>query len=89
MVTLRIGAAGFVGAVGGAWAGWDAVADGDVLGSDEDVFDDESQNALAFVDVDGVGAVVEFGEEGFDVGGEAEVEIAVGLLAVQGADLVA
>jgi hypothetical protein len=44
---------------------------------------------LAFVDVDGVGAVVEFGEEGFDVGGETEVEIAVGLLAVQGVDLVA
>jgi hypothetical protein len=41
MVTLRIGAAGLVGAVGGAWAGWDAVADGDVVGSDEDVFDDE------------------------------------------------
>lgn len=44
MVTLRIGAAGHVGAVGGAWAGWDAVADGDVLGSDEDVFDDEPQD---------------------------------------------
>ena len=89
MVTLRIGAAGFLRAVGGAWAGWDAVADGDVLGPDEDVFDDEPQDALAFADVDGFGAVVEFGEEGFDVGGEAEVEIAVGLLAVECADLVA
>lgn len=58
MVTLRIGAAGFVGALGGAWAAWDAVADGDVLGPDEDVFDDESQDPLAFVDVGGVGAVV-------------------------------
>jgi hypothetical protein len=41
MVTVRIGAAGSWGAVGGAWAGWDAVADGEVLGPDEDVFDDE------------------------------------------------
>jgi hypothetical protein len=89
MVTLRIAAAGLAGAVGGAWASRDAVADGDVLGSDEDVFDDEPQDSLAFVDVDGVGAVVEFGEEGFDVGGQAEEKVAVGLLALECVDLVA
>jgi hypothetical protein len=89
MVTLRIDAAGFLGAVGSTWAGWDAVADGDVVWSDDDVFDDEPQDALARGHVGGVGAVVELGEEGLDVGGEAQVELAVGLLAFEGADLVA
>jgi hypothetical protein len=58
MVTLRIGAAVFAGAVGGAWAGWDAVADGDVLRPDEDVFDDEAHDPLALTDVSGVGPFV-------------------------------
>src|SRR5947199_3875162 len=41
MVTLRIVG---VGLVGSAVDDWDAVADGDVLGADEDVFDDQAQH---------------------------------------------
>jgi hypothetical protein len=65
------------------------VADGDVLGPDEDVFDEQPQDPLAFVNVGGVGSVVGLGEESFDVSGEGEVELAVGVLGVEGADLVA
>jgi hypothetical protein len=83
MVTLRIGGAG------GAGSGGDAVADGDVHGPDEDVLDDQPEDALAFVDIGGVGPVVQLGEEGFDVGGEGEVALAVGLLGVEGVELVA
>ena len=55
MFTLRAGAVvGF--AVGGARCG-DAVADGDLLGSDDDVFDDEPEGALTFIDA-GVGGAV-------------------------------
>jgi hypothetical protein len=46
MVTLRIGGGGFLGVVAAALVDWDAVADGDVVWSDEDVFDDQSQHAL-------------------------------------------
>jgi hypothetical protein len=88
MVTLRVGAGVVVGAAGGVLADRDAVADGDVVGSDEDVFDDQPQNALAFLDMGGGGSLVQVGEEPGDVGGEGEVELAVGLLGVQGADLV-
>jgi hypothetical protein len=48
MVTLRVGVAGVVVAGGGvSWDG-DAVADGDFLWADENVFDDEPQNVSAF-----------------------------------------
>jgi hypothetical protein len=82
MVALRICGAGFVGAVAGRLVDRDAVADGDVVRSDEHVLDDQSQDALALLDVGGVGAVVELGEEGFDGGGEGEVALTVGVLGV-------
>jgi RNA-directed DNA polymerase len=40
MVTLRVGAVGVLSVVGGAFPDRDAVPDGDLVGSDEDVFDE-------------------------------------------------
>jgi len=40
MVTLRVGAVGVLSVVGGAFSDRDAVPDGDLVGSDEDVFDE-------------------------------------------------
>ena len=89
MVTLRISGVGLVSTAAGRVDDGDAVADGDVLGADEDVFDDQAQDALAVFDGGGVGVVVQGGQEGLHVGGEGEVVLAVGLLGVRGADLVA
>jgi Reverse transcriptase (RNA-dependent DNA polymerase) len=86
MVTLRVGV---LCVVGGALAEGDAVSDGDLFGSDEDVFDEQSQDASAFVGGGGFGFVVELGQEAFQVAGEGEVGLAVGELGVQGLDLVA
>jgi RNA-directed DNA polymerase len=47
MVALRVGAAGVLWLVAGAFADGDAVSDGDLLASDEDVFDEEPQDSLA------------------------------------------
>ncbi|MGH4017041.1 MAG: hypothetical protein ACRDSL_24565, partial [Pseudonocardiaceae bacterium] len=88
MVTLRVGV-GRLGVVSGSFAEGDAVADGDFLGSDEDVFDEQPQDASAFVDGGGLGLGVQLGEEGFQVGGEGEVGVAVSQLGVEGLDLVA
>src|SRR6266536_5848352 len=86
-VTLRVG---FV--VVTAAAGWfpdgDAVADGDFLGSDEDVLDEGAQDALAVLDAGGGGVLAEPGEEALEVAGEPEVSVAVGGLGVEGGDLV-
>src|ERR1035441_10581436 len=86
-VTLRVG-----GVVVAAAAGWfpdgDAVADGDFLGSDEDVLDEGAQDALAVLGGGGGGAGAEAGEESFEVVGELEVGVAVGGLDVEGGDLV-
>ena len=86
-VTLRVG-----GVVAAAAAGWfpdgDAVADGDLLGADEDVLDDGAQDALAVLDDGGGGAAAEPGEEALNVAGELEVGVAVGGVGVEGGDLV-
>ena len=75
-----------------AAAGWfpdgDAVADGDLLGADEDVLDDGAQDPLAVLDGGGGGAAAEPGEEALEVAGELEVGVAVGGLGVEGGDLV-
>ena len=63
--------------------------DGDFLGSDEDVFDEQLEYAAAFVDGGGLGPGVQLGEEAFQVGGEGEVGLAVGELGIQRVDLVA
>jgi retron-type reverse transcriptase len=89
-VTLRVGCVGCV--VVAAAAGWfpdrDAVADGEFVGSDEDVLDDGAQDALAVPGGGGGGAAAEPGEESFEVAGELEVGVAVGGLGVEGGDLV-
>jgi hypothetical protein len=86
-VTLRVGCV-----VVAAAAGWfpdrDAVADGDLLGADEDVLDDGAQDALAVLDGGGGGAAAEPAEEALEVAGEPEVGVAVGRLGVEGGDLV-
>ena len=75
-----------------AAAGWfpdgDAVADGEFLGSDEDVLDDGAQDALAVFDGGGGRVMPEPGEEALEVAGELEVGVAVGGLGVEGGDLV-
>ena len=75
-----------------AAAGWfpdrDAVADGDLLGADEDVLDDGAQDALAVPGGGGGGAAAEPVEEALEVAGELQVGVTVGGLGVEGGDLV-
>src|SRR3954464_13338474 len=88
MFTLRVGGVGLcVGC--GAFAQWDAVPDGDLLGSDEDVLDEQFEHPAAFVEGGGLGPGVQLGEEAVQVGGEGEVGLAVGELGIQRVDLVA
>src|ERR1700752_4143784 len=47
---LHVGTAGVRGVATGVFADRDAVADGDLVGADEDVFDEQAQDALAFFD---------------------------------------
>src|SRR5262249_27764068 len=55
-VTLRVVADVFLAASGGRFPGGDAVPDGDLLGSDKDVFDQQAQHSLPLADA-GVGGV--------------------------------
>jgi hypothetical protein len=86
MITLRVVG---LSVSGDALAERDAVPDGDLLGSDEDVFDEQPQDAAALVDGGGLGVGVQCGEEAFQVGGVGEVGLVVGELVVQRLDLVA
>src|SRR4051794_7054381 len=83
---LRIGLGA---AVGRAVADRDAVADGDLVGADEDVLDEQSQHPLAFGNGRGGGLVAQVGEEVLEVVGELEVDLAVGELGVEGRYLLA
>ena len=49
---------------------WDAVADGDLLRADEDVFDQQAQDPPAFFGAGAGGLASELGEESFQVIGE-------------------
>jgi hypothetical protein len=51
----------------------DAVPDGDLLGSDEDVLDEKPEHALAFGGGGGEGVAAQLGEESFQVIGKLEV----------------
>src|SRR5712692_2707466 len=86
MVTLRIGLWG-LSAGRGPLSDGDAMADGDLLGADQDVFDEQPQHALALFDAGGAGLAAQLGEEAFQVVGELEVALTVSKLGVQGADL--
>src|ERR1019366_291555 len=88
LVTLRVGVGRFLVA-GGAFPDGDAVPDGDLLGSDEDVLDQQPQHALAFGDARALGVAAELGEEAFQVVGELEVGLAVGELGIEGGGLAA
>src|SRR6516164_3643736 len=89
MVTLRVGFGGVLAGGGAVSPGGDAVPDGDLLGSDEDVLDQQPEDFLAFFGAGGGGAAVQPGEEAVDVVGEFEVGVAVGGLGVEGVDLAA
>jgi RNA-directed DNA polymerase len=69
MVTLRVRLGVVLAGAGAASAGGDAVADGDLLGSDEDVFDQQPQYALAVFDGGLGGAGAQPGQEAFQVVG--------------------
>jgi hypothetical protein len=71
-VTLRVGCVVVVAAPGWLPDG-DAVADGEFLGSDEDVLDDGAQDALAVLGGGGGRAGAEPGEEVLKVVGQLEV----------------
>src|SRR6266566_9652932 len=86
LVTLRVGTGGFLIA-SGAFPDGDAVADGDLLRADEDVFDEQPQHSLALPDSGGGGACAQLGEEAFQVVGELKVGVAVSCLGVERVDL--
>src|SRR6266852_2415672 len=88
-VTLRVGVALVAAAAGGPFPDRDAVADGDLLGSDEDVLDEQPQHPLPLADAGGGGAAAQPGEEAVEVVGEFEVGVPVGGLGVEGAELAA
>src|ERR1022692_5067817 len=87
MVTLRIGSGVALPGAGAAWPGGNAVPDGDLLGADEDVLDEQPQDALAVFDGGGGGVAAQLGEEAFHVIGALEVGVAVGGLGVERVDL--
>jgi hypothetical protein len=66
----------------------DAVADGELVGSDEDVLDDGAQDALAVFDSGGGRVLPEPFEEALEVAGQFQVGVAVGGLGVECGDLV-
>ena len=85
---LRVGLEVVAGFVARGVADRDGVPDGDLVGADEDVFDEQAQHALAFGDGCGGGLVAQSGEEVFEVVGKAEVDLAVGELGVNCIELV-
>src|SRR5260370_39697870 len=87
-VTLRVGCGVVAAAAAGRFPDGDAVADGDLLGADEDVLDDGAQDALPVLGGGGGGTAAEPGEEALEVAGEPEVGVAVGGRGVEGGDLV-
>jgi len=86
--TLRVGFGAVFGPAVGVAADRNGVSDGDLVGSDEDVFDEQPQDPLAFADGCGGGLVAQPGEEVFEVVCELEVDLAVGELRVEGVELV-
>src|SRR5665811_2212876 len=84
-VVLRV----FLGPVAGVAADGDGVANGDLVGADEDVFDEQPQDPLALGHASGGSLVAQPGQEVLEVVGELEVDLTVGELGVQGVELVA
>ena len=89
MVVLQVTAVGAVGVAGDAFPDRDAVSDGDLVGSDEDVVDEQSEHPLALLLRGDLGIGVELSEETLQIGGEGEVGLAVGELGIESVNLVA
>src|SRR6476659_2794957 len=75
---LRVGFGAVVGPAAGVVPYRDGVADGDLVGADEHVFDEQAQDALALGDGRCGGLAAQPGEEVFEVVGELEVDLPVG-----------
>ncbi|WP_308375286.1 reverse transcriptase N-terminal domain-containing protein [Streptomyces sp. MUM 136J] len=88
-VTLCIGGVLLLIILGGPFADGDSVPDGDRLGADEDVLDQEPQDALPLGDIGRRGTGVELGEEAFEAVGEFEVGVTVGELGFESVELAA
>ena len=69
LVAVTVGRCGCGG--GGVAAGGDGVADDDPFGSDEDVFDQQTQHALLLGNGGAAGAGAQAGEELLELGGQA------------------
>jgi hypothetical protein len=72
-VTLRVGCGVVVAAAAGWFPDRDAVADGELVGADEDVLDDGAQDALAVPGSGRSRVLPEPGEEALEVAGQLEV----------------
>ena len=77
MVILQVAAVGPFGVAGDAFPDRDAVSDGDLVGSDEDVLDEQSEHPLALLHRGDPGIGVELSEKTLQIGGEGEVGLAV------------
>jgi len=88
MVVLQVATVGAFGVTGDAFPDRDAVSDGDLVGSDEDVLDEQSEHPLALLHRGDLGVGVELSEETLQIGGEGEVGLAVGELGVESINLV-
>ena len=86
---LRVGFGAVVAPAAHVVAHRDGVADGDLVGADEHVLDEQAQDPLALGDGRGGGLAAQPGEEVFEVVGELQVDLSVGELAFKGIDLVA
>src|SRR3954469_21009114 len=83
---LRVGLGA---AVGRAVTDRDAMPDGDLVGADKDVLDEQPQDALTFGNGGGGGLGAQVGEEVLEAVGELKVDLAVGQLGVEGLNLLA
>ena len=89
MVVLQVATVGAFGVTGDAFPDRDAVSDGDLVGSDEDVLDEQSEHPLALVHRGDLGVGVELSEKTLQIGGEGKVGLAVGELGIESMNLVA
>ena len=85
---LRVGFGSVAGPVAGVAAYGDGVSDGDLVGADEDVLDEQTQYALPFGHGCGSSVATQPSEEVFEVVGEFEVDLPVGELGVKRVELV-
>ncbi|WP_232295482.1 hypothetical protein [Parafrankia sp. EUN1f] len=66
---------------------WDAMADCDLFGVDENVLDEQSQDTLPVDDLGAVRVLAQLCQESLEVCCEGEIEVAVGDLTVERVEL--